>query len=52
MFRVVSAPIVRSTYNYLQHLVFVKPLLLLATFVEAFLQLFHDSVMTLLCFSL
>jgi hypothetical protein len=34
MFRVVLPPIIRSAYNYLQHLVFVTPLLLSAAIVE------------------
>ena len=34
MFRAVSAPIIRSTQLYLQHLVLVKPLLLTAAIVE------------------
>ena len=34
MFRAVLPPIIRSAYNYLQHLVFVTPLLLPAAIVE------------------
>ena len=34
MFRVVPSPIIRSANNYLQHLVFVTPLLLSAAMVE------------------
>jgi len=34
IFRVVPRPIIRSANNYLQHLVFVTPLLLSAAIVE------------------
>ena len=40
MFRVNPSPIIRSTTLYLQHLVFVKLLLLPAAIVD---ELFHDS---------
>ena len=42
MFRVDPPPIIRSITLYLQHLVFVQPLLLPAALVEEF-QLLHDS---------
>jgi hypothetical protein len=47
MFQVAPPPIIRSAYNYLQHLVLVTPLLLSAAIVEGLelkeFPLFHDS---------
>jgi hypothetical protein len=45
MFRVDPPPIIRSTKLYLQHLVFVKPLLLPAAIAEQI----PDAVDTVLC---
>jgi hypothetical protein len=50
MFQVVLSPIIRSANNYLQHLVFVTPLLLSAAIVEE-LELvgIPDAVDTVVC---
>jgi hypothetical protein len=49
MFRVDPSPIIRSTKLYLQHLVFVRPLLLPAAIVEELIQ-FFISVNCSTCF--